>query len=61
MLKRVLVVEDDEAIARLLSANLVREGFQVARAGTATEARSQLEGEAIRLWKDVFGEFFPAS
>lgn len=43
MLKRVLVVEDDEAIARLLSANLVREGFQVARAGTATEARSQLE------------------
>ena len=38
MVKRVLIVEDDATIARLLQDNLVYEGFQVQCAGTGAEA-----------------------
>ncbi len=43
---RLLIVEDDEAIGRLLQDNLVYEGFDVQRAVTAKEAQAELKTAA---------------
>ena len=40
---RVLIVEDEDAIARLLQDNLVYEGFEVERVATVTTARAALK------------------
>jgi len=41
--RRVLIVEDDDAMARLLHDNLVYDGFAVARASDASEALRQVQ------------------
>ena len=43
MAKRLLIVEDDDAIARLLEDNLRYDGFIAERAGTVNEALRALE------------------
>ena len=42
-MSRVLVVEDEEAIAELISINLRHAGFEVRRATTAEQAQAQLD------------------
>jgi DNA-binding response OmpR family regulator len=44
MVKRVLIVEDDEVMARVLRDNLVFEHFDVERASTAADAHRQVKG-----------------
>ena len=44
---RVLVVEDDAAVARLLGRYLEGEGYRVSHAATAGQMRSAVEAEAI--------------
>ena len=46
---RVLVIEDDEAIASALSTGLTREGFEPVRAGTAAQALNSLPVDFILL------------
>jgi two-component system, OmpR family, response regulator VicR len=43
MHERVVIVEDDQALARLLRENLVYEGFAVEHAGTGHDARTKVE------------------
>jgi two-component system alkaline phosphatase synthesis response regulator PhoP len=43
MRKRVLIVEDDDVLARLLTDNLVYDGFVVERAESAEQVRSKLD------------------
>ena len=42
--KRILLVEDEPAIGEMLSFALHGEGYRVDLAGTATQARAQLDG-----------------
>ena len=44
--KRVLVVDDDEAVASMLSRALSRHGFQIDTARTAEEALEKAQGAA---------------
>jgi Response regulators consisting of a CheY-like receiver domain and a winged-helix DNA-binding domain len=45
MSKRILVVEDEEAIARLISYNLKKEGFEVLTSGDGLEALEMIRSE----------------
>jgi DNA-binding response OmpR family regulator len=45
----VLLVEDEENLASLVEAYLVKEGFPVVRAGTGADAMRALERDAVRL------------
>ena len=49
MKKRILVVEDDPALARVLSDNLAFEGFEVVRVANGAAALN----EAKRAWPDL--------
>lgn len=44
--ERILVVEDEVALRRLLRLHLAREGFAILEAGTLAEARERLAGDA---------------
>jgi two-component system response regulator RegX3 len=46
---RVLIVEDEDAIAEPLAAGLVREGFEVVRAATGQEALDAEEADVVLL------------
>ncbi|MBV8168641.1 MAG: response regulator transcription factor [Alphaproteobacteria bacterium] len=46
---RVLIVEDDPAISKMLKTYLEREGYAVAAAGTVADMRSAIEGGKIDL------------
>ncbi|KGP75647.1 XRE family transcriptional regulator [Desulfosporosinus sp. Tol-M] len=45
MSKRIMVVEDEEAIARLISYNLMKEGFEVLTSGDGLEALEKIRTE----------------
>jgi two-component system alkaline phosphatase synthesis response regulator PhoP len=45
MNKKILVVEDEEAIARLISYNLKKEGFEVLTSGDGLEALGKIKSE----------------
>ncbi|MBM3776922.1 MAG: response regulator transcription factor [Acidimicrobiia bacterium] len=49
MKKRVLIVEDDRVLAKVLRDNLVAEGFEVQRAGTGAQARNSMAASAPDL------------
>jgi two-component system NtrC family response regulator len=46
---RILIVEDDEGLRRVTHIQLVREGYEIASAGSAEEALSLLDKESYQL------------
>ena len=47
--RRILLVEDDLDVARLLEHVLIDEGYSVDAAGTVEQARSRLDGQTYSL------------
>ena len=54
--KKILIVEDDNFLARMLSKTIEAEGYEVIMAGSGEEGwRKAIDGSEVRAWSQELG------